>query len=279
VVRPIPRQEKSFPGTDLDKILVKGMKIPAGDIELNAKLLLPRGLIDESGTPRERLPVVIFHHGYGGNIDKGNILPYAAAIALGLPCAALLYDCRGHGKSPGTRFQYARTINDVQRVVAFAVQLPGVDLTRIGFLGFSLGGAIGLLSAYPDERFKAVVGVSCIDVMPLDFTTAPSTAGMRLARWFMRVTGFLRQMADEGPDPPPIQGFPPGTDDAVLVRRLFFVHAKDDRFVNFPSFVQLRDRMHVPPEQCLVLESGGHKTRGHEREVVDAVLAFLKARL
>jgi len=275
----ITRRDRSFSAVDPGEILVKETRIPAGDIEINAKLLLPRGVIDANGDPLERLPVVIFHHGYGDNIDKGNLLPYAAAIAVGFPCAALLYDCRGHGKSPGSKLQYNRTLNDVQRVIAFAGQLAAVDTTRIGFMGISLGGTIALLRAYPDARVKAVVGVSCLDAMPLDFSKNPATASGRLARWFMRVTGILRQMQDEGPDPPSIQGFPPGTDDVTLVQRLFLVHAKDDKFVKFSKFLELRDRLHVPQEQCLVLESGGHDTRGREREVVDAVLAFLKARL
>lgn len=279
MVRSIPSRDPSFTDTDLDDILVKEMKIPAGDVDLNAKLFLPRIRLDASGIPRERLPIVIFHHGYGGNIDKGNIAPFAAAIALGFPCAALLYDCRGHGKSPGSKFQYARTLNDVQRVITLARHLPSIDPNRIGFMGISLGGSIGLLRAYPDARIKAVVGVSCIDAMPLDFSAAPTTASGRLARWFMRVTGILRQMEDEGPVPPSIPGFPPGTEDGVLVRRLFLVHAKDDKFAKYAGFSKLLDRLHVPPEQYLVLESGGHEMRGREREVVDSVLGFLKVRL
>ncbi len=222
---------------------------------------------------------MVFHHGYGGNIDKGNITQFAATIALGLPCAALLYDCRGHGKSPGSKFQYARTLNDVQRVITFAGQLPGIDPNRIGFMGISLGGSIGLLRAYPDARIKAVVGVSCLDAMPLDFSASPSSAGGRFVRWLLRVTGILRQMKDEGPDPPSIPGFPPGTEDAVLVRRLFLAHAKDDKFAKFAGFLQLQDRLHVPPEQCLVLDHGGHEMHGHEKSIVDAVLAFLKTRI
>ena len=273
------RRDASPTSTDQEQILVKPVKIPAGDVDLNAKLFLPRSVVDSSGVPRERLPVVIFHHGYGGNIDKGNISTYGAAISLGIPCVALLYDCRGHGKSPGSKFQYNLTLDDVQRAISFAEQLPGVDPARIGFMGVSLGGSIGLLRAFPDASVKAVVGVSCLDAMPLDFSAAPATAGGRLARWLLRVTGILRRMEERGPDPPAIFNFPAGTDDAVLVRRLFLAHARDDKFAKFAGFSQLRDRLHVPPEQCLVLDHGGHELRGHEQSVVDAVLAFLKSRL
>ncbi|MBN2151421.1 MAG: hypothetical protein JW839_08250, partial [Candidatus Lokiarchaeota archaeon] len=72
---------------------------------------------------------------------------------------------------------------------------------------------------------------------------------------------------------------PPGTEDAARIRRLFLVHAKDDKLVRFAKFLQLKDRLHLPPDQCLVLGSGGHEARGREHEVVDAVLEFLKSRL
>ncbi|MEX2683908.1 MAG: hypothetical protein Q6373_020220 [Candidatus Sigynarchaeota archaeon] len=53
----------------------------------------------------------------------------------------------------------------------------------------------------------------------------------------------------------------------------------DDKLVKFPKFLQLKDRLHVPSKQCIVFDTGGHEVRGREREVVDAVLALLKARL
>jgi pimeloyl-ACP methyl ester carboxylesterase len=260
-------------------ITIKPVKIPAGDIDLNAILYFPRDNLSGSGFSREPLPIVIFHHGYGGNIEKGNITTYGAPISLGVPCVALLYDCRGHGKSPGSRFQYNKTLDDVQRVIDFARQLEGVDPYRVGFVGVSLGGSIGLLRALPDARIKAIVGISCLDAMPLDFSAVPTTAGGRLVRWLLRMTGIKKRMEDRGPDPPSIAAFPGGTEDATMVQRLFLAHAKDDKFAKFASFSQLRERLHVPPEQCLVLDHGGHELRSHEQAVIDAVLAFLKARL
>lgn len=101
--------------------------------------------------PRPGAPAVVLLHGYPA--DKADLLPLAGALASQF--AVLLVDHRYFGESEGWATTLgARERGDLGRVLDF-LQARGVP--AVGVFGFSLGGAVALLTAAQDTRIRAIV--------------------------------------------------------------------------------------------------------------------------
>lgn len=97
-----------------------------------------------------RAPVVVLLHGYPA--EKADMLPIAAALHPHF--ATLLMDLRSFGKSEGRLTTLGlRERRDVRRALDF---LAGLGYTHVGVFGFSLGGALGIMTAAEDDRIQAV---------------------------------------------------------------------------------------------------------------------------
>ncbi|MGH7355725.1 MAG: alpha/beta hydrolase [Candidatus Rokuibacteriota bacterium] len=101
--------------------------------------------------PRPGAAAVVLLHGYPA--DKADMLTLAAALAPEF--TVLLYDQRYFGASEG----HATTIghrerDDLSRALDL---LAARGVRRVGVFGFSLGGAVALMTAAEDPRVAAVV--------------------------------------------------------------------------------------------------------------------------
>lgn len=119
--------------------------LPGG---VEATLSLPDGAEGE-------VPAVIMLHGFGSSKDEvGGMYAREAAALAERGIASLRISFRGFGKSDGDTG--ATTIDQqVEDAVAAAEYLraqEGVDESRLGLLGFSLGGGVAVLAAaeHPD---------------------------------------------------------------------------------------------------------------------------------
>lgn len=99
----------------------------------------------------EERPVLIILHGYPA--DKGDMLFFARDFFGSFD--VLLVDFRYFGGSEGSYTTLgANERLDLKSAVDF---LEGKGYGKIGVMGFSLGGAVGLLTAEEDERINAIV--------------------------------------------------------------------------------------------------------------------------
>lgn len=100
--------------------------------------------------PRPGAPAVVLLHGYPA--EKADLLPIAAALAPRF--TVLLLDQRYFGASGGraTTIGY-RERGDLRRAIDF---LATRGFNEVGVFGFSLGGAVALLTAAEDPRIRAV---------------------------------------------------------------------------------------------------------------------------
>jgi pimeloyl-ACP methyl ester carboxylesterase len=100
--------------------------------------------------PRPGAPAIVMLHGYPA--EKGDLLPLAAALAPEF--ATLLVDQRYFGDSGGrvTTLGF-RERSDLKRMLDF---LDSRGTTTVGVFGFSLGGAVALLTAAEDPRIRAI---------------------------------------------------------------------------------------------------------------------------
>lgn len=100
--------------------------------------------------PRPGAPAVVLLHGYPA--EKADMLPIAAALARYF--TVLLVDQRYFGRSEGR----ATTLGDRERQdLTRAIDvLAARGYPAVGVFGFSLGGAVALLTAAEDPRIRVV---------------------------------------------------------------------------------------------------------------------------
>jgi dipeptidyl aminopeptidase/acylaminoacyl peptidase len=105
--------------------------------------------------PSRNHATVILGHGWGG--QRGKLLPEARVLAAH-GYGILAFDWRGHGESGGDGTTWGiEEQRDLAAALNFVTRRPEVDSTRIGALGFSMGGMIMLKAAENDPRLRAVV--------------------------------------------------------------------------------------------------------------------------
>ena len=110
---------------------------------------------------RRSFPAVLFLHGLTGNKAENHRIFVTMARALSAAgIAALRFDFRGHGDSAGefSQMTVANERADALAALRALRRQPGADAARIGVLGLSMGGMIGMftLAARP-RAFKAAV--------------------------------------------------------------------------------------------------------------------------
>jgi pimeloyl-ACP methyl ester carboxylesterase len=114
-------------------------------------------LLDHTFHPSTRSDVlVILGHGVTGNKDRPHLVALANGLAAkGWPCLRITYS--GNGNSEG-RFEdscITKGVSDLQAV------LDGIsDTAQVAYVGHSMGGAVGVLTAARDLRIRALVSLA-----------------------------------------------------------------------------------------------------------------------
>lgn len=100
--------------------------------------------------PRPGAPAVVLLHGYPA--EKADLLPIASALAPQF--STLLVDQRYFGDSEGRATTLGfRERDDLKRALDF---LEERGASKVGVFGFSLGGAVALLTGAEDPRIRAI---------------------------------------------------------------------------------------------------------------------------
>jgi len=122
---------------------------------------LLRGMIHRPATAKGggRAPGVVFFHGFTGDRMESHWIFIKCARALARAgIASLRFDFFGSGESEG-KFRDATLkteIADAKDAVKFFRRQPGIDATRVGLCGLSLGGLVAASIAHR-ARAKALV--------------------------------------------------------------------------------------------------------------------------
>lgn len=101
--------------------------------------------------------LILVQHGYG--TCRGDPLALTALLYHG-GYAVLSVDFRGHGESGGVCTFGHRERQDVRAMLDAAARDPALAALPVGYLGISMGAAVGLLTAAEDPRIRAVVSDS-----------------------------------------------------------------------------------------------------------------------
>jgi pimeloyl-ACP methyl ester carboxylesterase len=193
-------------------------------------------------------PVVILLHGYPA--EKADLLPLAAALHEYF--SLVLVDLRYFGGSEGraTTLGY-RERADLQRVVDV---LHARGLGPIGVFGFSLGGAVGLMTAAEDARIRAVVAYAA-------FADLEALAGELYRHlWLLRkpFVGLMRLWGRLflGVD---VMRPSPAERAARLAIPILVIHSREDEQISFRHAERLRQALAGnPAAEFLVLDRGRH---------------------
>lgn len=129
--------------------------------DISALVLFPKGF-NES----KRYPTMISVHPFGSCKEQTSSAVYGKALAE-LGYVVIAFDASFQGESGGfPRYveDPSQRVEDISRVIDYAVTLPYVDEDRIGGLGICGGGAYIINSALTEKRLKAVVGITPVNV-------------------------------------------------------------------------------------------------------------------
>ncbi|MGY0617118.1 alpha/beta hydrolase [Vibrio sp. FJH11] len=129
--------------------------------DVSALVLFPEGF-NES----KRYPTMISVHPFGSCKEQTSSAVYGKALAE-LGYVVIAFDASFQGESGGLpRYveDPSQRVEDISRVIDYAVTLPYVDENRIGGLGICGGGGYIINSALTEKRLKAVVGITPVNL-------------------------------------------------------------------------------------------------------------------
>ncbi|GFZ82965.1 hypothetical protein GCM10011403_28100 [Pseudohongiella nitratireducens] len=129
------------------------VSIPVGDINYE-------GMIYDVGPESDELkPAIIHIHGWRPEGEHAGVDAsyYAHYFSDRQNIMGLVITLRGWPHTGGVNDCGLVQPDDVSKVVEWLSQQPGVDPDRIGILGESQGGQVGLLTAAINSRVKAVI--------------------------------------------------------------------------------------------------------------------------
>lgn len=201
--------------------------------------------------------VTILH---GAGSCKENHHDFArACVASGL--AAIAFDMRGHGASPGRMDD--RVLDDVADIVALLRMRSGRPDFPVALRGSSMGGYLAIIAAGRVSP-QAVVAI------------CPASAeGLRRSL----VSGSLNFEADR----PGLEQFLSAheLDPAVeaLNAPLLLIHAEGDEVVPVEHSRELADRVRAPGSRLIVVPGGHHRSVQHDPELRAVSLRWIEQAL
>jgi len=266
-----------FSKMDISSVAMKPLKIPSGDIEMNAKLILPKYMLDENDTLKSKLPLIFLNHGWNQNIDMMMLLEYALPLAIGGPYAVLVYECRGHGKTPGKKILNSKIFDDLPNVFDFGEKLESIDPDRMGFMGMSFGGEVALTRAYSDDRIKAIVAMASPHDAKANFSRNPESFKARMNLKFLGVAGVKGKKISEKTNENISPKFILKRERKDLNSRVFEIHSANDDLIPLEQFEKNREIIGLPDDQVLILERGGHASLRQELLIIASALRFFKS--
>ncbi len=137
-------------------------------------------------------PGIVLSHGWARS--RCELLPHARFLHRA-GFAVLMFDYRHRGESDGNAITMCvRERDDLLGALDALCARPGVDASRIGILGMSMGGVLAILTAARDERVRAITVEAPYASYRAIMTRAlrhyfhlPSFPIADLARWIFRL--------------------------------------------------------------------------------------------
>ena len=126
--------------------------ISSRGVAVPVSYIIPRGAGDQT------FPLVVMAHGHGGTRHEAGGYTMLAERLAAQGIASIRMDFPGCGDSTESfaNNNLTNMLEDIRNARDFALTLPGVDETRIGIHGYSMGGRLAILTAAADESYTVI---------------------------------------------------------------------------------------------------------------------------
>jgi len=248
----LAHEEVSFPSRD--GVTLRGWFIPAKPVR---------------GT-------VIFCHGHAGSMDPDIIYaPWFNEAGFNV----LMFDFRAHGRSDGRKVSLGYF--ERQDLLGAIDYLQGQGIEQVGVLGFSMGGAVSLITAPQSEAIRAVIsdgGFARLESAMLGWVqeqqiSLPHWLVLPLARLIMWVAGWRLGARLAEADPIRWVG-------GIAPRPVLFIHGDHDPYVTVADVESLYAAAGEPKELWRVSEAGHREVDQHRpAEYRQRVVGFFRLHL
>ena len=238
----LPFTEVLFPSRD--GLRLHGWFVPA-------KRVATFSMTDRDWAAGSKGTVVLGHGRFGSKDPDLKYVPWFREA--GYNC--LLFDFRGHGRSEGdyTSFGYHER-KDLLGAIDF---LSGKGILKVGVLGFSLGGAVGINTAAECDDIVAVVADGAFVELPRTLARGARERGF--PRWLVRPLGpFILWLAGRRVGADLIESEPLRYVHRIAPRALFVIHGADDAYISVDDARRLYDRAGEPKE-LWIAQGAGHR--------------------
>jgi uncharacterized protein len=201
---------------------------------------------------------VVIIHGAGSCKESHHDF---ARVLVAAGVAAIAFDQRGHGTSPGP--MDGRAIEDVATIAARLRTAIGDEHAPLALRGSSMGGYLSIVAAQPAGA-QAVVAIC-----------PASGAGLR--------DGLVSGRFGFDADVPAVAALFDATDlhaaVGALAVPLLLLHAEGDERVPVQQSRELATAMHAPGSRLIVVPGGHHRSIQHDGELQAVSLRFIERAL
>jgi fermentation-respiration switch protein FrsA (DUF1100 family) len=217
---------------------------------------------------------VIFCHGHAGSMDPDiAYVPWFNAAGFNV----LMFDFRAHGRSAGDRVSMGYfERQDLLRAIDY---LQDRGVTKVGVMGFSMGGAVGLATAAQNEAIRAVIsdgGFARLEGAVRGWGLErglPGWLSLLIAKLIITVTGW--RLGVRLSDADPIRWVA-----RIAPRAVFFIHGDQDPFVTVADVEALYAKSGEPKALWRVAEAQHrHVDRVRPAEYRKRVIDFFEQHL
>jgi len=200
-------------------------------------------------------PTIIVLHGVKGN--RTSVIRYAITL-----CNAnfnvLVFDSRGHGESEGYYVTYGHhEKRDVESAIAFLEDECGLDPSRIGLVGLSMGAAVALQVAAMNKQVRAVWAdspfASLLRVsthLGRQWTRLPEALVRPIARTTLRIAGLRAKLDFETVNPANIA--------RDITCPVALVHGTADELISHDHSELIYDLLGSAEKEIWILEGASH---------------------
>ena len=154
----LPRRSPIEAGPADFGLAFETVEIPSGDLRL-AGWFVPANFATDDGRDSRivRRPAIAIVHGWESN--RGRTFAHVRYLhAAGFHC--LVFDVRGHGDNPVEHLPVSVPEFGADAAAAARWLLDRPDVSAVGLLGHSMGGAGVIVAGANEQRIGAVVGIS-----------------------------------------------------------------------------------------------------------------------
>ncbi len=235
----------------------------------------------------QKSPVVIFSHGFSD--DCIYTRHFTIPIALS-GYDVLTFDSRGSGKSrkTGKTNQFVEITRDLKDVIKYVKKDSYLGGRPIYLVGISLGSLASIKQGLTDDSVEKIIAVAAMSNYRNNIPQSPITFKKNWWLW-LRYTFFGVMMN-------PLDGInyelspvlqlsklrKNYNDDNNWIdftsKKLFLVHAKNDKIISFDSFLENRNiaKLKSRYHNWEILNSGGHNFLQYELPLVSTIITMMK---